>query len=379
MSELTVHYMRWAKGHAPGSLDLASSGMPSVDPRRAGLLFEDTAYLEPAGSTLPPLRELVAHWLGARPAQVLTGIGTSGTNVLALRAIAQPGDTVLVETPVYECLWKLAELFGMKVRHFRRDPFAEHSLTREALEAAWVPGTRAVMLSNLFNPGGNRLSTAELDLLDDFARDRDLRVLIDEVYQPFSEQGSGQRHLSWKHSPRFVSTLSLTKAWGLSCLRLGLLACQDEDIPVRADHLNDSLTVVAPIVSEHAARQLFARPESLDLLLLPHLERIERNFRTLVEACDTAGIRVSRRHAGLCCLLGIPGTPDLTAFTERLLAERSLVVVDGAFFRAPGHLRIGLGALESVFDRGLAILLEELGTVIRSTPPSVIRVPGAPE
>lgn len=360
MSELTVHYMRWAKEHKPGSLDLASSGMPSVDPRRAGLLFEETAYLEPAGTVLPPLRELVAAWLGAEPAQVLAGIGTSGTNVLALRAIAAPGDTVLVETPVYECLWKLVELFGMKVRHFRRDPFAERSLSREALEQAWVPGTRAVVLSNLYNPGGNRLSVTELELLDDFAREKDLRVLIDEVYQPFSEQGAGHKHLSFRHSPRFVSTLSLTKAWGLSCLRLGLLACRDEEIARRADHLNDSLTVVSPFVSEHAARQLFARPESLDLLLLPHLERIERNFSRLKETCAAAGIRVSQRHAGLCCLLGIPGSPDLTAFTERLLAERSLVVVDGAFFQAPGHLRIGLGATEAVFDRGLGILLEEL-------------------
>jgi aspartate/methionine/tyrosine aminotransferase len=363
MSELTVHYMRWAKGHAPGVHDLASSGMPSVDPGRAGLLFEETAYLPPAGadgSTLPPLRPLLADWIGATPAQVLGGIGTSGINVLALRAIAAPGDTVLVESPVYECLWKLAELFGMRVSHFRRDPFAEHSLTREALEAAWRPGTTAVMLSNLYNPGGNRLSREETDMLATFADEHNLRVLVDEVYQPFCEGGHGHRSLTYRLSPRFVSTLSLTKAWGLSCLRMGVLASLDEELVTRADHLNDSLTVVSPFVSEHAARQLFRRPENLDLLLLPHLARIERNFQALVAACVPRGIQVSNRHAGLCCLLRIPGTPDLTAFTERLLTERGVVVVDGAFFQAPGHLRIGLGTTEGMFDRGLEILLEEL-------------------
>ena len=364
MSELTVHYMRWAKGHQHGTHDLASSGMPPVDPRRAGLLRDETLYLEAARGGdpgLPSLQQALADWIGGTPAMFQTGIGTSGINLLALRAIAAPGDTVLVETPVYEPLWKLPELFGMHVSHFRRDAFGDSSLRLEELERAWRPGTTAVVLSNLFNPGGNRLSNGELEMLADFARDRKLRVLLDEVYMPFCDGGHGHRQLSFLRSPLFISTLSLTKGWGLSCLRLGIMACRDEDIVRRADHLNDSVNVVHPFVSEHAGRQLISNPERLDLLLLPHLERIEENFRQLKDQCEARGIAVSQRSAGLCCFLRIPGEPELGTFCDRLLAERGVVVVDGGYFQAPGHLRIGLGATREHFDRGLEILLDQLG------------------
>ncbi len=367
MKDWTVAYMRWAKRFPQVRYNLAQSGMPALDVLAEGLIDEQPNFLgSPAEHNVdryPRLQAAIAAWTGARPEGVLTGLGTSGINLLALRAMVEAGDRVLVETPVYEPLRKLPELLGCLVQRIPRDAFSTESLPLDRLRDEARKGAKAAVLSNLYNPGGNRLSEAELSGLVEIIEETGLQVLMDEVYMPFCP--AGQRELSFLKHPGIATTLSLTKAWGLNTLRAGILLSQDADFVSRADRINDLVNVVAPFVTENAMRQVIEEPERLDAILDPVRPRMEANWQRLSSWADHTGLgRLSLRSAGLCCQFEVRGRPDLADTCRRLEEEHSLLVVDGAFFEAPGSLRIGLGAPEADFAEALELLGAELGRLV---------------
>jgi len=113
-------YMHWAKFKAPVRFPLTASEVPHF---RLDSLPIDIADLDLDGASHPryaPLRDAIAQRYGVESEQVVAADGTSMANFLAMAALIEPGDEVLVEQPTYEPLLGAASFLGGEIRRFDR-------------------------------------------------------------------------------------------------------------------------------------------------------------------------------------------------------------------------------------------------------------------
>jgi aspartate/methionine/tyrosine aminotransferase len=317
-------HMEWAKAQARRRVpvQLGFSGAPA--PGRPAL-----AEHGPAEGDL--IARIAKRYRVPRRNVYLTG-GTSLANFLAVAAFTDPGHLVAVETPRYGALAEIPRALGCRVVDLSRAP--GRPLPRPPSRASLA------IVTSPHNPTGLLLTAEEWSRLEAFA-DRGGIVLVDEVYRDLQARPppvAARRH------PRFLTTASFTKAYGLGALRLGwilgapsLLACV-----ARVDNLV-SVAVSMPSVLE--ALRLWPR---LDALRRKALRSVATNLATL----RAARLPFVEPDAGLTALVEV-GDGDRVAAA---LEKSGVAVAPGSFFEAPRCVRLFLGAPPAIFRRGVSAL-----------------------
>src|ERR1700737_3640283 len=304
-----------------------------------------------------PLLERIAPRYGVTPANVVLAHGTSMANHLACAALVEAGDHVVIERPVYDPLVAVPHFLGCEVGFFERREEGGYALDVARVEAALTPRTRLVILSNLHNPTGAAVNRADLEPLAELAERRDLHVLVDEVYLEWI-YGLGKDadiRSAINVSPRFGTTRSLTKVFGLAALRAGWILAEPE-LAKRIRRLNG---LFASSMS-HPAERLAARTfEHAKTLLERQRKRVARNRSAVTKFIESQS-RLSwlPPRAGP---RGVGGLADgnVDELVERLLAKDSLVT-PGRFFGVNDHFRIGFGMEADHLDEGLKRLASVL-------------------
>lgn len=137
---------------------------------------------------LPVLREAVAahynrhHGLDLTADQVCVTSGATEALAAAILATLEAGDEAIIFTPAYDAYAPLIRRTGATVREVALKP-PEWRIDRESLEAAVGPKTRAIIFNNPHNPTGRLFGADELDAVASVARDHDLIVISDEVWE----------------------------------------------------------------------------------------------------------------------------------------------------------------------------------------------------
>ncbi len=348
-------YMEWAKTRSRARFNLATSGLMSVPLSEFPVRLEELEITAPGAYGYAPLRERLARHNRVPEECVVAATGTSMANHLAMAAVLEPGDEVLIEQPVYGPLLDVAEYLGARVKPVPRRFETGFALEPEEIERNITSETRLIVLSNLHNPSGALMSEATLRAIGEMAHRVGARVLVDEVYlEMLFDRGApfcfpiGQTIAPGNGNP-FIVTSSLTKVYGLSGLRCGWVLAS----PVLAKRmwlLNDLYGAVAA----HAA-------ERMSVIAFDHLD----TFRERASALLTANRAVidsfldSRRD--LECFRPPAGTvffPRLThgdaeAFFKLLREKYETTVVPGTFFEMPQHFRIGIGGDTATLRAGL--------------------------
>ncbi len=197
--------------------------------------------------------------------------------------------------------------------------------------------------------GGNPLFLTELAEL---AGRVGAWLLLDEVYLDFVPgDGTLTARPGACHAPNVVSWRSATKALGLGALRLGWFVAPD---PRARASLRDAALFlhvhIPPATSKLGLRALACAPALLDRART----RSERGLRTLARWLDAEPrVRAVRPAAGLCCALALPSGLDDRTFCTHLRKRYDTLVVPGAFFEAPGCVRLGIGAAPEILSQGL--------------------------
>jgi aspartate/methionine/tyrosine aminotransferase len=352
---MASEYMEWAKLHSHARFNLAASGLPDVPLVDLPVRLEDLELTAPGAYGHPPLLERLAARNGVAVECVVMAAGTSMANYLAMDALLEPGEEVLIEEPTYPLLVSAAEHIGARVARFPRHA-PGFSLDPAEVARAMTPMTRLVVLTNLHNPSSALADEAALLEVGELAKRVGARVLVDEVYLEalYDRPWRSAFHLG----PQFVTTSSLTKAYGLSGLRCGWILAEPA-LAQRIWRLNDLFGVNAA----HAA-------ERLSVVALDHLERFASRAQALLDTTRPLLIRFLEARPELSCArpeLGTvafprfgPGVDGLVA----LLRERyDTAVVPGRFFGCPEHFRIGIPVAAEIVAEGLSRLgqaLEEL-------------------
>jgi len=355
-------YLEWAKLESAARYNLATSGMMSYP--LAGLPVS-IADLEINGPTLygyEPLQERLARKCGVAPENVVAATGTSGANFLAMAAVVEPGDDVLVEWPAYGILLEVASHLGANILRFERRFEDGFQIDPDQVRAKITAKTRLIVLTNLHNPSGAYTSEETLRELGAIAATVGARVLVDEVYLDMvPEKLLGWPARSSFHlGDNFLVTNSLTKAYGLSGIRCGWILA-DAELARRIWRLSD-LVYGTPV---HVG-------ELLSAIALDNLPRIHERARRLLAVNRIALDKFLDSRSGLEVLRPIGGTVifprlgtgSVEKFSALLREKYETSVVPGRYFEMADHFRVGIGGDGAMTAEGLGRLgaaLEEFG------------------
>jgi aspartate/methionine/tyrosine aminotransferase len=342
-------YMHWAKTQQRARYNLATSGVGAFPLR--DLPF-DFAKLEINGDNsygFRPLMEAIGRQYGVDPDCVVEAAGTSFANHLAMAALIEPGDDVLIEQPAYGPILDAALYLGARVNRFVRAEESGYAVDPGAVRRALTPTTRLIVITNLHNPSSALTSDALLREVGDLARSVGARVLVDEVYLDAVYENTPRTSLHL--GPEFVVTSSLTKVYGVSGIRCGWILAQPE-LAWKMRRLNDvfAATPVYP-------------GEVLGAAAFEHLPLLRERARKVVEA-DRAALRAFLAARGEKCpdwgTTHFLRVGDGDAFAAKLRADYETSVVPGRFFEMPGHVRIGMGVDSEMFAEGLRRVAQAL-------------------
>src|ERR1022692_4940649 len=144
-------YMHWAKTQSRARFNLATSGVGSFPlaelPRQPALEINgDSTY------GYAPLQQAIARKCGVDPDCVVAAAGTSMANHLAMAALIDPGDEVLIEHPAYELLISAALFLGAEVKRFARAEGNGYALDPGAIRCVLTSKTKLIVVTNLHNP-----------------------------------------------------------------------------------------------------------------------------------------------------------------------------------------------------------------------------------
>jgi aspartate/methionine/tyrosine aminotransferase len=342
MRAIQSDYMHWAKFKPSVRYQLTGSEVPHFRMDSVPWTIADLDLDGASHPRYPPLREAIAARYRVSVDRVVTADGTSMANFLAIAALTEPGDEVLVEHPTYELLLEAASFLGAEIKRFERKPEDAFRLDPATVAAAMSDRTRLILITNLHNPSSALASEDELRAVGRLGA----RVLVDEVYLDSAVPAPRSAvHLG----PEFVCTNSLTKVYGLSGLRCGWVLAEPT-LAERMWRLNDLFGVNQAHPAERLACIAFERIDKV----------IGDNPALLARNRDRWNVFVASRD-DLDCM---PAEHGITAFprwsggdTERLdalLRERyDTSVVPGRWFEMPDHFRVGFGLPTEDLEEGL--------------------------
>jgi hypothetical protein len=206
------------------------------------------------------------------------------------------------------------------------------------------------------NPTGALVAPEALDALAQLAERVGAHVLVDEVYQDAVYHDrpapAGTAH------PRLITTNSLTKAYGLPGLRCGWVIGSREVIQA-VRRVRDVLDVSGPFPAERLAVLAFERLGALERRAR---EIIEPNARRLAAFVgEHPAVEWTPPAGGTVAFLRLRNHDDTGPFADRLLRDYGTAVVPGAFFEAPGWIRVAFGGDPAGVTAGLDALGAALG------------------
>ncbi len=343
-------YMEWAKTRPAPSVDLAGSNLAACTLADLPGAREaiDLAGESPDG--YPPLLAAIAATYGVTPDHVATAGGCAGANFLACAALLDIGDDVLVESPVYDPLPAAARMLGANVRFFERRFEEGYALDPARVEAALTARTRLVILSSPHNPSGALASRDALEAVGRVALARGVHVLVDEVYRDcvLTRRPPSAATLS----SAFITSNSLTKAYGLSSLRSGWTLASPE-MTRRIRRARDVVDGSGPMPAERLAVLAFA---NLQALALRARGLIEANTRLVGAFLASRPEIDSVPSSATIAFPRFRDGRDSGPLAERLMNQHRVAIVPGSFFDAPAHFRISFGLATEKLERGLEAL-----------------------
>jgi aspartate/methionine/tyrosine aminotransferase len=350
----TAPYVAWARSRPTAKYDLVASDLVPATAQDWPTLCAPADPDVAAVDLDAALTAAIAAHCGVPADHVVTAVGASGANFLALAAVLRPGDAVVVEDPGHAPLAMAARAFGAQVIALPRLPARDYAVEPEALAAAITPRTRLVVLTRPHNPTGALIDTRSLAVIADIAERARIHVLIDEVY--LDTLGGISLSPAAAVSDRFISTSSLTKAYGLVDLRCGwALAAPGVAARMRAAR---AVVAPAPAASQRLALRAFA-----DLPLLADRARriiVGNRIRLQRALAGRDDIGWTLPAGGTVAFPELRRVADVDAFVDRLLIERHTAVVPGRFFGRPRHIRIAFGTGAEELTRGLDALTAAL-------------------
>lgn len=300
-----------------------------------------------SNSGLKPLREEISRYLKRRChvtydpiKEVLVTVGGSEGIDIALRAMLDPGDEVLIPQPCYVSYLPCVQLAGGVPVTIELKEENEFRLTKEELLEKITDKTKILVLPFPNNPTGAVMRREDLEAISEVIIEHDLFVLSDEIY---SELTYGTEHVSIASLPgmweRTLTINGFSKAYAMTGWRLGYI-CGPEEIVKQMTKIHQFAIMCAPTTSQYAAVEALKNGDS-DVVHMREAYNQRRRF--LMHAFEQMGLPCFEPFGAFYVFPSIKKFGMTSEeFAMRFLEEEHVAVVPGTAFGqcGEGFLRI---------------------------------------
>ena len=300
-----------------------------------------------SNSGLKELREEICNYLDRRyqvsydwhHETIVTVGGSEGIDI-AMRAMLDPGDEVLIPQPSYVSYEPCAILAGGKPVIIELKAENEFRLTPEELLEYITDKTKILVLPYPNNPTGAIMERADLEKIAEIVMEKDIFVLSDEIYSELSYKGD---HVTIASIPgmkeRTILINGFSKAYAMTGWRLGY-ACGPREIIEQMTKIHQFAIMCAPTTSQYAAVEAMRNGDA-DVATMR--EAYDQRRRYLVNAFKEMGLECFEPYGAFYifpCIKEFGMTSE--EFAERFLKEEKVAVVPGTAFgdSGEGFLRI---------------------------------------
>ncbi|MGF2169058.1 pyridoxal phosphate-dependent aminotransferase [Enterococcus casseliflavus] len=289
------------------------------------------------------------------PSQVRGTVGALHGMYLALAAIIDPGDEVIIHEPYFSPYKQQVELVGgvpVFIPTFEKDGF---QIDVEVLKSAITEKTRAIIINSPNNPTGAVFSPETFEKIAAVAIEHDLLILSDEVYEAFCFEDTFVPMAAF--APENTITFSsFSKAFAMTGWRIGYMIAP-ESINLTAKLINEAIAYSAPTPSQRAGIYALNHYDTL----VPQVVAVFKERLTYIEqrVAEIPFLSLSPVKGSMYAFINIEQTGlDSVSFVEKLLKETSVLMIPGkAFGETTGDDYVRLAATQSLdllkeaFDR----------------------------
>ena len=322
---------------------------------RHRFLHHNLVYSRPAGAD--SLREAVAEMQGVPVEAVQIVTGASEALVALMWLAAEPGANIIIPHPGFTTFSALPESLGLETRLYRLRRENGFRIDPNEIKHLADSMTKLILVNSPHNPTGATIGDAEMEALHNFAAERGIQLVSDEVYHPIYH---GSQTKSAARLPHVTVISDLSKAFSIAGVRTGWMIEHDaqrrQQYWTARAYFSISNTTTGEILSEIAIRKR-------DVVLGKTQAVATRNLQLLDRF-------MTEHHE----VLGwIPPRGGMTAFpwlisgeNERpfcqAATERGILLAPGDCFDAPSHFRLGFAAAGDNFSQAL----DRFGSFVKS-------------
>lgn len=292
--------------------------------------------------------------------EVIVTVGGSEAIDIALRAMVDPGDEVLIPQPSYVSYEPCAILAGAKPVIIELKEENEFRLTAKELREAITDKTKILILPFPNNPTGAIMEKKDLEAIAEVIREKDLFVISDEIYAELTYK---DKHVSIVSLPgmqeRTVLINGFSKAYAMTGWRLGY-ACAPREIMEQMLKIHQFAIMCAPTTSQYAAVEALRNGDG-DVAMMRESYNQRRRF--LMHAFKEMGLTCFEPYGAFYvfpCIKEFGMTSD--EFANRLLQEEKVAVVPGTAFGDCGEGFLRISYAYSIDN--LKIALEKINAFI---------------
>lgn len=320
------------------------------------------------------LREsLVSYYknfnIDVTPDDILITVGGSEALLFAFTAICEPGDQVIVPEPFYSNYSSFAGLTQVDIvpeTSYMEKNFELPSI--EYLAKSITEKTKAILLCNPNNPTGYIFEKEELLAILKLCKDRNLFLIVDEVYREFCYDGkSFNSVLSFpEYSDLVVCIDSFSKRFSMCGARIGAIVSKNKDLILNILKLGQA-RLCPPTIEQIIADEALKAPNSYVLEVVDEYER--RRNTLLEELAKIPGVKFNVPKGAFYLVAELP-VEDATDFARFMLedfsfnGETTMVAPAEGFYRTPGlgknQVRIAYVLNENDIRRAIRCLAEGL-------------------
>jgi len=323
-----------------------------------------TKYPNPASGLIPVKKAICDrlekdHGLRYAPEQVIVTSGGKDAVYMAIHALIEPGDEVVIPAPYWVSYPEMVQLAGGTCVHIHGPEEQDYKLSPKLLESALTAKTRMVILNSPSNPSGVTYHPDEIRALAGVLQAKDLCVVSDEIYDRLLY--GGQKSLSYaalsdKAYSQTLTVNSASKTYAMTGWRLGYAAGPVNLIKSMAKLQSQSTSGAATFGQIAYAAALSGSDEVFEAMRIEFERRGKYMWDRLTKL---PGVRCPRPTGAFYCFPNVSGTfapmglKGSMEFASRLLTECNVAVVPGLAFGMDAHVRLSFATSMEQITKGL--------------------------
>jgi len=316
------------------------------------LLETEIDYAHANGN--PNLREnIAALYSGCTSDNVLVTVGAIEANYNSIHTLLQPGDEIAIMLPNYMQIWGVAKNHGLKINAFHLCEDHGWQVNLDELKKAVTPKTRLIAICNPNNPTGYILTHEEMDAIINAAEGVGAWILSDEVYAGAERITDKETSSFYGRYDKVMAVGSMSKAYGLPGLRLGWVVGPSDTIE-KIWRRHEYTTLSTSIFSNNLAALALSdgiRPRVIQRTR----DYIRKGYPLLQNWIDHQNdiFQLVPPQASAIAFLRYQLDVNSTELANKLIQEKSVLVVPGDHFGMDKFLRISFGLPQNYLTEGL--------------------------